>query len=90
MYLVYQHNATASKNKLEDEFFQYLKSLNRKIVEEKNLLKFTEDVLKKYNDLCKEHPRCKPIEKRFSRGFSENNDIHLFGSNTCLTLLKAK
>ena len=34
MYLVYQHYSTASKNKLEEEFFQHLKSIDRMLISE--------------------------------------------------------
>ena len=47
-------------------------------------------ILDKYDELCKEFPRCKPIPKQFSKGFAENGDYNLFGSNATFTLLKSK
>lgn len=88
MYLTYQHYSTASKNKLEEEFFQHLKSIDRMLISEDKIEFFKEAILLKYDDLCKEYPRCKPIEKRFY--CHNDNDIHLLGSNASFTLLKSK
>lgn len=88
MYLVYQHYSTASKNKLEEEFFQHLKSIDRMLIPDDKIEFFKEGILLKYDDLCKEYPRCKPIEKRW---YCQNEkDIHLFGSNAEFKLLKSK
>lgn len=88
MYLTYQHYSTASKNKLEEEFYNYLKSIDRTLIEDNEIEDFKAEILQKYDDLCKEFPRCKPIKKSLSKMFSE--DIILFGSNAEFKLLKSK
>lgn len=88
MYLTHQSYATAAKNKLEEEFFNYLQSIDRELIEDHKIEDFKAEILKKYDELCQKYSRCKPIEKRF---YCHNDkDIHLFGSNASFTFLKTK
>lgn len=91
MYLAHHHYSTASKNKLEDEFFNYLKSIDRTLIEDDKVEDFKAEILKKYEELCIENPRCKPIDKLFYNGHLDKKlDFHLLGSNASFTLLKSK
>lgn len=88
MYLTHQSYATAAKNKLEEEFFNYLQSIDRELIEDHKIEDFIAEILKKYDELCQKYSRCKPIDKRF---YCQNEkDIHLFGSNASFTFLKSK
>ena len=88
MYLTHHSYSTSAKNKLEEEFFNYLQSIDRILIEDYLIEDFKAEILRKYDEICQKHPRCKPIEKRF---YCQNEkDIHLFGSNASFTFLKTK
>ncbi len=90
MYVCYLGHSTMTKNKLEEEFFQYLKSIDRIWVENEKISELKNDILKMYNQLCEKHHRCKPLKKEFSKTYHENGDFILYGSNATFYLLKTK
>lgn len=87
MYLAYLSHAYVTKNKLEEGFYQYLKSIDRTLIGDSEIGKFKKEILLKYDELCKQHSRCKPIAKRY---YSQGKDISLHGSNAIFRILKAK
>lgn len=89
MYLAYLTQATTPKNKLEEDFFLYLKALDRTLVSDQEIENFTQEILDDYARLCNQHHRCKPIENRFFRGLNKDDYI-LAGSNAEFKLLKSK
>ena len=88
MYLAYTNNQLSSKNKLEAEFSEYLKEINRTLVSDDKIEDFRKEILNKYDELCKKYQRCKPIIKRFDSGYK--NDFILEGASTSFKLLKSK
>ncbi len=90
MYIAHLSFATASKNKLEESFYEFLKSLDRDLVENQNIKGYKQKILDKYDELCKVYPRCKPIHKSIDKVLSKKGDLTLFGSNATFTLLKSK
>jgi len=90
MYMVYMGHSTMAKNKLEKAFYNYLKSIDRTLIEDSKINEFQKQVLTEYDNLCLEHPRCKPIRKEFSNRRTNNPDIVLYGTNATFLILKSK
>ncbi|ROI09770.1 hypothetical protein EGI11_03160 [Chryseobacterium sp. H3056] len=90
MYVCKLGHTTSAKNKLEEEFFQYLKEIDRIWVEDEKVEELKKDILSAYSKRCEKHPRCKPLQKSFYKGFDNKEDFILSGSNASFTLLKTK
>ena len=90
MYLSNLSYSTASKNKLEESFYEYLKDINRTEIQNNKIEDFKIRILKAYELLCEQNSRCKPIKKDFGNGHSFPGDFILYGSNATFTLLKSK
>lgn len=90
MYIAHLDYATATKNNLEASFYEYLRAIDRTLIDNDKINDYQQMILDKYDELCKEFSRCKPIEKHFSSDFLGNGDFQLFGSNATFTLLKSK
>lgn len=90
MYLAHLSHSTATKNKLEEAFFIYLKEIDRIWVEDEKVNELKTDILKKYDALCKEFSRCKPIKKEFIKCYNNKEDLILYGSNATVYLLKSR
>ena len=86
MYLIYLSYSTQAKNALEKAFAEYLSEINRKLIPDEEIETAKQEILDKYQELCKIHPRCKPIEKIF---YNYSGDEILHGSNQDCKLLKA-
>ena len=86
MYLVYLSYSTQAKNALEKAFAEYLSEINRMLIPDEEIETAKQEILDKYQELCKIHHRCKPIEKSF---YNYSGDEILHGSNQDCKLLKA-
>lgn len=87
MYLAYFRYGTVAKNKLEDDFSNYLKEIDRTLVPDQEIEDFKQEILDDYARLCAKHNRCKPMEKHYHE---MNQDFILHGSNSEFKLLKSK
>ena len=76
-YMTYNGHQLATKNKLEKEVSEYIKTLDRTLVHETDLPKFKEEFLKNIDDISKKHPRCKPLKPYWDE--RRNSDIFLSG-----------
>lgn len=91
MYVCYLSHSTATKNKLEEEFFKHLQEIDRTWCENSQVDKVKQDILNKYQSLCEKYPRCKPIHKEFSSvRLNGKGDFILWHSNAVFTILKTK
>ena len=90
MYIAHLDYATAPKNNLEASFYEYLRAIDRTLIDNDRINDYQQIILDKYDELCKKFPRCKPIKKQFGSGYKEKGDKILYGSNATFTLLKSK
>lgn len=90
MYIAYISHSTSTKNKLEEAFSKYLKSIDRTAIENSDVENFKKNILKKYNELCDEFSRCKPWPKHWEKSWSNGNDFWLRHSNEHFLLIKTK
>ena len=90
MYLANFSFSTVAKNKVEEAFSEYLKTINRELIQDNDIEEFKKTVLKEYDFICELNPRCKPIKKDFGTGYSFEGDFVLYGSNATFYLLKSK
>ena len=90
MYLAHLSHSYSAKNKLELAFYNYLKGVDRITVENEKVNELKADILKKYDSICKEFSRCKPIEKSFHKCYDNKEDFNLTGANVIFKLLKSK
>jgi hypothetical protein len=70
--------STALKNNLQKEAFEYLQSLDAKLIEKAAVPDFTIVVFKEFQHLNAKYPRCKPLKIDFERGYPKR-DIRLTG-----------
>lgn len=66
-YLCIAGHSLSTKNKLDTAFQAYLKSLSGKLVLENDIAKLQAEIIHKSQELCKEFPRCTPINISFYR-----------------------
>jgi len=59
MYLAFYASDYSAKNKLEKAIADYLKSIDRTVVQDENFKQFTNKVISKIKQICKENNRCK-------------------------------
>lgn len=90
MYLVYHGYSTQAKNQLEKDFCDYLESIDRMLIADKELEDFKKKILKKYDEFSAINKRCKPVEKSFYCIKGEDQDESLYGSNANFNILKTK
>ena len=90
MYITYLSHANSAKNNLEESFYNYLKQIDRTIIEDSKIGEFKKEILSEYDNLCKVHSRCKPIDKSFNKSYRDNGDFNLYGANAIFLLLKSK
>ena len=90
MYVVNLSYSTTPKNKLEKAFSEYLKEINRRLIPTTEIEKFKVAILKSYDLLCEQNPRCVPVKKEFGKGHNYDGDFILYGSNTTCSFLKSK
>jgi hypothetical protein len=58
-------HSTATKNKLEDAFREYLKSLDTNLYDASDVVKLQKDIIKRSEALNTEYKRCKPLKISF-------------------------
>lgn len=61
------------KNNLEKAVQEYLRSLDRILIDKKDLSQFKQDVLNNIVKLNREHHRCKPVEIRWWDGLTKGD-----------------
>jgi len=76
-YMTYNGHQLATKNKLEKEVSEYIKTLDRTLIHEGNLVAFKEMVIEKIEEFNQKHPRCKPLKPYWDE--RRNSDIFLSG-----------
>ncbi len=79
MYLAYYSSGYVAKNKLEKEISDYLVSIDRTSIQDKDFNSFTNSVLEKITELCKINKRCKPKEPTLWKCGTRENDYRLIG-----------
>lgn len=87
MYLAHYSYGTIPKNNLEAMFSNYLKTLDRTLIDNKDVEDFKLTIIKEYAFLCDKHSRCRPVEKNFHE---MRGDFYLHGTNCEFKLLKSK
>jgi hypothetical protein len=77
-YLTHDGHHLATKNKLQAAAQDYLKSMDRQLLEGNFKLKiFKKTILSRIKELNQEHSRCKPLEPSWWEG--DKNDFWLSG-----------
>ena len=71
-YFVYTGHATQTKNKLQEEFMAYLKSLQGTLVKAKDLIKLQNEIRAKAQELNEKYKRCQPLVLSFSNLYTKN------------------
>lgn len=59
MYLAYFASNNSAKNKLEKAIVEYLKTIDRAVIQDEDFKEFTNKVIANIKDLCQENNRCK-------------------------------
>lgn len=60
MYLAYYGSDYSAKNKLEKAIIEYLRTLDRTLIQDADFAEFTSKIIIKIKEICKENNRCKP------------------------------
>lgn len=71
-YFVFVGHSTQTKNNLQKDFEKYLRSLEGKLIDKKNLMKLKKQIIDKSNELNEIHKRCTPLNISFSELYSKN------------------
>lgn len=71
-YFVYTGHATQTKNKLQEEFMAYLKSLQGKLIYAKDFHKLKQEILNKAVELNENYKRCQPLIISFTDLYTKN------------------
>lgn len=71
-YFVYVGHSTQTKNNLQKDFSDYLKSLSGRLVRTENFEALKKEILEKATNLSKENNRCTPIKISFSYLYTKN------------------
>lgn len=80
MYLAYYANDYSAKNKLEKSIIEYLRTLDRTVVQDSDFKEFTDKVITKIKEICKENSRCKAKNPHlWSPGVNDEQDVTLAG-----------
>ena len=67
-----------TKNKLQEQFFCFLREMDGELYQAKELNKIKEYIIEKANELNEEYPRCKPLNISFAQ-YIEKDKHHLCG-----------
>ena len=71
-YFVYVGYATQTKNRLQEDFNKYLKSLEGDLIDSKNINKLKKQIIDKSIELNKVYNRCTPLQISFSDLYTKN------------------
>jgi hypothetical protein len=71
-YFVYVGHATQTKNRLQEDFNKYLKSLEGDLIDSKNINKLKKQIIDKSIELNKVYSRCTPLKISFSDLHTKN------------------
>lgn len=71
-YFVYVGHSTQTKNKLQDEFNSYLKSLQGTLVDANKLQLLKKRIIEKASELNQKYKRCTPLQISFSELHGRN------------------
>ena len=71
-YFVYVGHATQTKNRLQEDFNKYLKSLEGDLIDSKNINKLKKQIIDKSIELNKVYSRCTPLQISFSDLYTKN------------------
>lgn len=66
VYLIKINNAYSLQNSLQKDVYQYLKSIDRQVIDTIQIRKVKADILKSIEDINKKHTRCKSIEAHWN------------------------
>lgn len=72
-YFVYTGHSTQTKNKLQEEFWAYLKSNQGTLVKAQNLKEFKKEIIDKSKELNEKYKRCKPLVISFSDSYTRGD-----------------
>jgi hypothetical protein len=80
------HHSYQFKNKLEAAVFNYLKSIDRNLIETGQLPYVLSEIEKKIVELSKQFPRCRAVSFHWSNYEDESKDLHLHlnGGSICV------
>jgi len=80
MYLAYYASDYSAKNKLEKAIIEYLRSIDRTVIQDEDFESFTKKVFKKIQEINTENNRCKPKNpKLWNPRVDEKKDFTLTG-----------
>ena len=80
MYLAYYASDYSAKNNLEKAIKDYLRSIDRTVVQDEDFKQFTDKVISKIKDICKENNRCKAKNPSlWENNFNNKMDKQLMG-----------
>lgn len=71
-YFVYTGYSTQTKNKLQEEFMAYLKTLQGTLVKAKDLIKLQNEIRAKIQELNEKFKRCQPLVITFTTLYTKN------------------
>ncbi|PXY44496.1 hypothetical protein [Flavobacterium hydrophilum] len=71
-YFVYVGHSTSTKNKLQEEFSNYLNSLEGTLIKAKKIQDLKLEIILKSLELSKKHSRCTPLTITFSDLYRKN------------------
>lgn len=71
-YFVYTGHSTQTKNKLQEEFMTYLRSLQGKLIYAKDLHKLKQEISNKAVELNEKYKRCQPLIILFTDLYTKN------------------
>lgn len=77
-YFVHVGHSTQTKNKLQEEFKNYLESLSGMLVTEPFYGDLTKQIKRKAEELNEKHRRCQPLKIGFSELYSKKGN-HITG-----------
>ena len=71
-YFVYVGHEKKKKNRLQEDFNKYLKSLEGDLIDSKNINKLKKQIIDKSIELNKVYNRCTPLQISFSDLYTKN------------------
>jgi len=71
-YFVHFGQSTQTKNALQAEFYEYLKSFKGTLIKETSLYKIQDQIIGKCEELESKHSRCTPLNIYFTVRYSED------------------
>lgn len=74
-YIAILDNDYVAKNKLQKAVLQYLKSIDRKLIEKSQIGLFQKSILHSFDKINEENNRCKAVKIRFENGYPNKEDI---------------